>query len=64
LYTGPRTRVWTEREKLDASAYEMGETELYLKTAEELLFPYVWGRYDLLVLPGSFPYGGMEVSPL
>ena len=35
---------------------------MYLKTAEELLTPYSWGRYDLLCLPGSFPYGGMEVS--
>lgn len=31
-----------------------------LKTAEELVGPYVWGRYDILVLPPSFPYGGME----
>ena len=31
-----------------------------LKTAEDLLGPYVWGVYDLLVLPPSFPYGGME----
>lgn len=31
-----------------------------LSTAEELGGPYVWGQYDLLVLPPSFPYGGME----
>lgn len=31
-----------------------------LKTAEDLAGPYVWGQYDLLVLPPSFPYGGME----
>ena len=31
-----------------------------LKNAEKLMGPYVWGRYDLLVLPPSFPYGGME----
>lgn len=31
-----------------------------LKTAEELCGPYVWGVYDLLVLPPSFPFGGME----
>ena len=30
------------------------------QTGEELLGPYVWGQYDLLVLPPSFPYGGME----
>lgn len=31
-----------------------------LKTAESLAGPYVWGQYDVLVLPPSFPYGGME----
>lgn len=31
-----------------------------LKTAEDLAGPYVWGQYDILVLPPSFPYGGME----
>lgn len=31
-----------------------------LKAAEDLAGPYVWGQYDLLVLPPSFPYGGME----
>lgn len=31
-----------------------------LKIAEDLGGPYVWGQYDLLVLPPSFPYGGME----
>ncbi|CAG2227040.1 unnamed protein product [Mytilus edulis] len=36
------------------------KTETMLKTAEDLCGPYVWGRYDLLVLPPSFPYGGME----
>merc|ERR1719197_157271 len=45
---------------IDASAYEFAETEDYIKTGEDLLGPYVWGQYDLLVLPPSFPYGGME----
>jgi leukotriene-A4 hydrolase len=40
--------------------FEFSETETMLSTAEALLGPYVWGRYDLLVLPPSFPYGGME----
>lgn len=31
-----------------------------LKIAEDLVGPYVWEQYDLLVLPPSFPYGGME----
>ena len=36
------------------------QTEQMLKTAERLLGKYEWGQYDLLVLPPSFPYGGME----
>lgn len=36
------------------------QTETMLKTAEGLAGPYVWGQYDILVLPPSFPYGGME----
>ena len=31
-----------------------------LERAESLFGPYVWERYDMLVLPPSFPYGGME----
>lgn len=57
---GPRTRVWTEKELLDEAAYEFAETETMLKTAEEICGPYVWGIYDLLILPPSFPFGGME----
>uniref|UniRef100_A0A8D0HC62 Leukotriene A-4 hydrolase n=1 Tax=Sphenodon punctatus TaxID=8508 RepID=A0A8D0HC62_SPHPU len=57
---GPRTLVWAEKELVDRSAYEFAETEAMLKTAEDLAGPYVWGQYDLLVLPPSFPYGGME----
>ncbi|XP_029457425.1 leukotriene A-4 hydrolase [Rhinatrema bivittatum] len=57
---GPRTTVWSEKELVDEAAYEFGETESMLQTAEDLVGPYVWGQYDLLVLPPSFPYGGME----
>jgi leukotriene-A4 hydrolase len=57
---GPRSKVWTEPEKAEAAAWEFANTEEYLKTAEELLTPYEWGRYDILMLPSSFPYGGME----
>jgi leukotriene-A4 hydrolase len=57
---GPRSHVWSEKEFIDASAYEFEDTELMLKSAEELCGPYVWGTYDILVLPPSFPYGGME----
>ncbi|XP_069765239.1 leukotriene A-4 hydrolase isoform X3 [Narcine bancroftii] len=57
---GPRSRVWSEKEMVDAAAREFEETETMLKTAENLIGAYVWGQYDLLVLPPSFPYGGME----
>lgn len=40
------------------------EERRYVKTAESLTCHYVWGRYDVLVLPASFPYGGMENSNL
>jgi len=46
---------------VDAFAYEFGETERYIKAAEAITGqPYVWGACDLLCLPPSFPYGGME----
>uniref|UniRef100_A0A7N8XHD9 Leukotriene A-4 hydrolase n=1 Tax=Mastacembelus armatus TaxID=205130 RepID=A0A7N8XHD9_9TELE len=57
---GPRSRVWSEKEFVDKAAFEFSETETMLKTAEDLVGPYVWGQYDILVLPPSFPYGGME----
>jgi len=58
--TGPRSGVWSEPELLAASAYEFGETEQMIQATERLFGPYRWGRYDLLVLPPSFPLGGME----
>lgn len=57
---GPRSHVWAEKELIEECAYEFAETEAQLKVAEEICGPYVWGIYDLLVLPPSFPYGGME----
>ncbi|KAF9175868.1 Leukotriene A-4 hydrolase [Mortierella sp. AD011] len=57
---GPRSTVWTEPEVIEAAAWEFVDTETFIKKGEELLTPYDWGRYDLLVLPASFPYGGME----
>lgn len=57
---GPRSLVWSEKEFVDQSAYEFAETEAMLKAAEDVCGPYVWGQYDLLILPPSFPYGGME----
>lgn len=56
----PRVRVWAEPEVVEAAAYEFDETEEFLATAESLTCPYAWTRYDVLCLPPSFPYGGME----
>jgi leukotriene-A4 hydrolase len=57
----PRCAIWSEPQLVEAAAYEFAQTEDFLKTAEDLAGkPYVWGRYDLLCLPPSFPYGGME----
>ena len=57
---GPRTGVWTEPAMLDRAAAELADTEKMVEAAEKLYGPYRWGRYDLLVLPPAFPYGGME----
>jgi len=57
---GPRSHVWSEAEFVEKAAFDFSETETMLATAEELCGPYVWGIYDILVLPPSFPFGGME----
>lgn len=57
---GPRTGVYAEPEIIEAAAWEFAENEARIVEAEKLLGPYLWGRYDLLILPPSFPYGGME----
>ena len=57
---GDQTGVYSEPEMLKAAAYEFADTQRMLETAETMFGPYQWGRYDLLILPPSFPYGGME----
>ena len=57
---GPRTGVYAEPEMVEAAAWEFAKNEEKIVEAEKLLGPYLWGRYDLLILPPSFPYGGME----
>ena len=57
---GPRTGVWTEPATLDRAAAELADTERMVEAAERLFGPYRWGRYDVIVLPPAFPYGGME----
>ena len=57
---GPRTGVWAEPATLPRAAKEVGDTEQLVAAAEQLYGDYRWGRYDMIVLPPSFPYGGME----
>jgi len=57
---GPRTGVWAEPATLPPAARELVDTEKMVDAAERLFGPYPWGRYDMIVLPPSFPYGGME----
>ncbi|MFI5181468.1 MAG: M1 family metallopeptidase [Thermoanaerobaculia bacterium] len=56
----PRSRVHAEPEIVESAAREFDGVEAMIRTAEGLFGPYVWDRYDMLVLPPSFPYGGME----
>ncbi|GAB3634514.1 M1 family metallopeptidase [Hymenobacter arcticus] len=55
-----RTGLYAEPATLPRAAHEFAELEAMVVAAEQLYEPYQWGRYDLLVLPGSFPFGGME----
>lgn len=57
---GPRTGVWTEPSVLERGLYECADMEAMVRTVEALYGPYRWGRYDVLILPPSFPFGGME----
>ena len=57
---GGRTGVYAEPLRMQAAAYELADTEKMVEAAESLYGPYRWGRYDMLVLPPSFPIGGME----
>jgi aminopeptidase N len=57
---GPRTGVFAEPALLERAAYEFADLERMLHAAESVGGPYRWGRFDVLVPPPSFPYGGME----
>lgn len=57
---GPRSHVWSERGLINRSAWEFEQVDMILKTAESIAGPYVFEVYDLLILPPSFPFGGME----
>ncbi len=56
----PRARVWAEPATVGKAAWEFAGVEEMIVKAEGLFGPYDWDRYDMLVLPPSFPYGGME----
>ncbi|KUG08784.1 M1 family metallopeptidase [Solirubrum puertoriconensis] len=55
-----RTGVYAEPTTLPVATHEFADLEQMVGAAEELYGPYRWERYDLLVLPPSFPFGGME----
>ena len=57
---GPRTGVWAEPSALEEAHAEVADTEEMVVAAEALYGEYRWGRYDMIVLPPAFPYGGME----
>ncbi len=57
---GSRTGVYAVPTIVDKAAEEFSDMEKMITAAEKLYGPYVWGRYDLLILPAAFPFGGME----
>ena len=57
---GPRTGVFAEPVTVEAAAHEFSDVESMLAACEKLFGPYRWDRYDLLILPPSFMWGGME----
>jgi leukotriene-A4 hydrolase len=56
----PRASVWAEPAMLERAAHEFADVERMIATAEKLFGAYDWERFDILVMPPSFPYGGME----
>lgn len=57
---GERSGVYAEPSVLASAVYEFSDTEAMIELTEAMYGPYRWGRYDLLILPPSFPFGGME----
>jgi leukotriene-A4 hydrolase len=58
--TGPRTGVYAEKSMVKRAAREFADTEAMIQANEKMFGPYRWNRYDVLVMPSSFPVGGME----
>ncbi|MBT1443335.1 leukotriene A4 hydrolase C-terminal domain-containing protein [Shewanella sp. JM162201] len=57
---GPRSAVFAEPATAALAATEFEDIEAMMQMADSILGPYAWGRYDMLILPPSFPFGGME----
>jgi leukotriene-A4 hydrolase len=57
---GPRSRVYAEPSMVEAAAFEFAGVDQMIVAAENLFGPYDWDRFDILTMPPSFPYGGME----
>lgn len=55
-----QTAIYSEKAYLDSAAKEFEDTQAMIEATEKLYGPYRWNQYDLLVLPPSFPFGGME----
>lgn len=62
---GPRSVVATGPNELEGCKWELErDMEKFMEVAEKLVFPYKWGAYNVLVLPPSFPYGGLSNHPV
>ncbi len=57
---GPRSKVYAEPKIVTVAAWEFEEVDRMIQGAEQLYGPYIWDQFNLLVMPPSFPYGGME----
>jgi len=57
---GSRSGVYALPGVAERAAWELADTPKMIDAAEKLYGPYKWGRYDILILPASYPYGGME----
>lgn len=57
---GKETGVYAEPSYVNACAAELSDMQAMLESAEKLYGKYQWGRYDVIILPPSFPFGGME----
>ena len=57
---GKRCVLYSEPEILEKSAKELEDIDIYLDAIEGIITPYLWGHYGVVIMPPSFPIGGME----